>query len=51
MLFDAIASSQEATAIDRRPQPAGDVGLAGAIDAHEIARARYRAGIINKAAR
>jgi ATP-dependent protease ClpP protease subunit len=51
ILFDAIASAQEATAIDRRPQPAGDVGLAGAIDAYEIARARYRAGIINKAAK
>jgi hypothetical protein len=51
LLLDALASAQEAAAIDRRPRPAGDVGLAGAIDAYEIARARYRAGIINKASK
>jgi ATP-dependent protease ClpP protease subunit len=51
ILFDAIASAQEATAIDRRPQPAGDVGLAGAIDAYEIARARFRAGLNTRAAK
>lgn len=48
VLFDAIASAQEATAIDRRPQPADAASTAGAIDAHEIARARFRAGL-NKA--
>jgi ATP-dependent protease ClpP protease subunit len=51
ILFDAIASAQEATAIDRRPQPAGDAWLAGAIDAHEIARARFRAGLNTRAAK
>jgi ATP-dependent protease ClpP protease subunit len=51
LLLDALASAQEAAAIDRRPRPAGDVGLAGAIDAHEIARARFRAGFNTRAAK
>jgi len=45
LLFDAIVSAQEATAIDRRPQPADAASTAGAIDAYEIARARFRAGL------
>ena len=47
LLFDAIVSAQEATAIDRRPQPADAASTAGVIDAYEIARARFRAGLNN----